>query len=107
MMKRKYKGQTLIEFAVLFIVLVAAFLAMQNYLRRGVQGKWKESLDGMGKQYDPTAVGHTTYTMETNATTEISVANDLGNQTGGYRTWRVDTTNSTENKDEYIKIMGL
>jgi Flp pilus assembly protein TadG len=103
MMKQKRKGQTLLEFVVLFIVLVAAFLAMQNYLRRGVQGKWKENLDSMGKQYDPAANAQTTYSMESNATTEINVINEVG----GYRTWRTDTMNMTEDKDEYIKINGI
>lgn len=104
MLKRKLRtGQTLLEFVVLFIVIIAAFLAMQNYLRRGVQGKWKESLDGMGKQYDPGANAYTTYTMDSNATTEINVI--PGN--AGYTTWRVDTMNMLETKDDYIKINGI
>jgi hypothetical protein len=103
MMKQKRKGQTLLEFVVLFIVLIAAFLAMQNYLRRGVQGKWKENLDSMAKQYDPAANAQTSYTMTQNATTTMNV----NYEAGGYRTWRVDTTNMTEDKTGFIKINGI
>lgn len=103
MMRKKCRGQTVLEFVVLFIVLVAAFLGMQNYLRRGVQAKWKENMDSMGKQYDPKATANTTYSMETNAMTQI----DVVGQPGGYQTWRTDTTNMTETKDDYIKIHGI
>jgi hypothetical protein len=103
MMKQKRKGQTLLEFVVLFIVLVAAFLAMQNYLRRGVQGSWKKSLEGMGTQYDPAANSQTLHQMTSSATTELNVINEVG----GYRTWRVDTMNMSEYKQDTVVINGI
>ena len=85
-----------------------AHLAGQNgaqatLLRRGVQGKWKDTTDSMGKQYDPAATAQTNYTMSTEANTVLNVVNVVG----GYETWRTDTTNMTEDKNEYIKINGL
>jgi len=103
MMKRKRKGQTLLEFVVLFIVLVAAFLAMQNYLRRGIQGGWRKSLEGLGTQYDPAANSQTLHQLISNATTELNVINEVG----GYRTWRVDTANMFEYKQETVEINGI
>ncbi|MFA6378513.1 MAG: hypothetical protein WCX16_01870, partial [Candidatus Omnitrophota bacterium] len=95
--KQKRKaGQTVLEFAVLFIVLVGALLAMQKYIQRGVQGKWKESIDGMGKQYDPAGNTTTSSTMSSNAETTISILPEAG----GYRTWRTDTMNMIEDKTE-------
>ena len=100
---RSNNGQTLLEFVVLFIVLIGAFLAMQNYLRRGVQGKWKESLEGMARQYDPAANVATGYVLIQNATTVINVTDEPG----GYRTWRTDTTNMFEQKMDQIRINGI
>jgi hypothetical protein len=104
-MKRcaKQQGQTILEFVILFIVLVAAFLAMQKYIQRGVQGKWKESIDGMGKQYDPSGNMTVDSTMFSNAETVVNVQQE----DGGYRTWRTDSMNMTENKIEEIHINGL
>lgn len=103
--KFKYskKAQTLLEFVVLFIVIITALLTMQHYLRRGIQGKWHDSLDGMADQYDPAANMQTTYTMTSNASTEINVVNGQG----GYSTWRTDITNTIEDKVENIQINGI
>jgi len=98
--RAKILGQTLLEFVVLFIVLVAAFLAMQKYIQRGVQGKWKENVDGMGKQYDPSGNTTTSSSMETNAETIVNIVP----QAGGFTTWRTDTMNMTEDKTEHIEL---
>ncbi len=94
-------GQTLIEFVVLFIVLVAAFLTMQKYIQRGVQGKWKETVDGMGKQYDPAGNITMTSSMSTNAETIVNVLA----QPGGLTTWRTDIMNMIEDKTEDIHLL--
>lgn len=99
----KQKGQTLLEFAVLFIVLVGALFAMQKYIKRGVQGKWKESIDGMGKQYDPSGNMETTWTLYSNSETNV----DIIPEPQGYRTWRTDISNISENKTEHIILDDL
>ena len=99
----KKKGQTFLEFAVLFVVLVAAFFAMQKYIKRGVQGKWKESVDGMGKQYDPSA----SITSFSNMTSDANTIIEVRPETNGYRTWRTDTMNMLEDKTEVTQINGL
>ena len=50
-MRRRIKGQSTLEYAMIIAVVVAAILAMQIYLRRGVQGKLRESIDSVGAQY--------------------------------------------------------
>ncbi len=97
-------GQTLLEFVVLFIILVAALLAMRKYIQRGVQGKWKESVEGMAKQYDPAGNVDVTYTMNSSADTIVDVVAD---QSGNFHTWRTDTTNMTENKIETTQFSDL
>jgi len=103
--QRKTHGQTLLEFVVLFIVLVAALLAMKKYIQRGVQGKWKESIDGMGKQYDPGGNSITSYSMNSDAETTMEVIKD--GATGNYHTFRTDTMNMVEDKTEQTNIDGL
>ncbi|MDD3374215.1 MAG: hypothetical protein PHY73_00635 [Candidatus Omnitrophica bacterium] len=100
---KKYnkKGQTLLEFVVLFIVIISALIAMRTYIQRGVQGKWKETIDGMGKQYDPLGEVHSTQNMESNSSTLMIV--DVAGASG-YETSRTDVTNMVENKVETITI---
>lgn len=100
---KKRKGQTALEFMVLFIVVIAAFMAMQKYIRRGVQGKWKETIDGMGKQYDPSGNLTVSSSLSSNAETNVNIINEEG----GFRTWRTDTMNMTEDKNEEIRFNGL
>lgn len=61
------RAQSTLEYAVLIGVLVAALIAMQSYIKRGYQGKLKESADSMGQQFSP---GHTTYDYTTTSTTD-------------------------------------
>ena len=49
----KSRAQTTLEYAVLIGVIVAALIAMQRYLKRGYQGKLRESADQMGEQFSP------------------------------------------------------
>ena len=74
--KRFYKaaGQTTIEIAVLIAVIVVALVAMQVYLKRGIQGGLRARVDGIGEQYDHLAargervLSHTTNTTSTTRT---------------------------------------
>lgn len=50
-MFRNRKGQSTLEYAVIITVVIAALLAMQHYMRRGVSGKLRESADRIGEQY--------------------------------------------------------
>jgi uncharacterized protein (UPF0333 family) len=50
---RIHKGQSTVEFGVLLVVIVTALVAMQFYLRRGIQGRLRSGVDSLGEQYDP------------------------------------------------------
>lgn len=67
------RAQTTLEYAILIGVIVAGLIATQVYLKRGFQGKLKESADSMGQQFSP---GHTqsNYTTKsfTNSTETVS-----------------------------------
>ena len=57
------RGQSTLEYAVLIVVIIAALIAMQVYIKRGVQGRLRESSDQIGEQFSPgyTVSNQTTY----------------------------------------------
>lgn len=66
------KGQNTLEYAIVIAVIVAALIAMQNYIKRGVQGKMKQATDDIGEQYSPQNTnGSTTTTLSANSTENI------------------------------------
>lgn len=72
--KMKLKAQTTVEYAVLIACVVAALLAMQIYMKRGIQGKLRAAGDEIGEQYAPTS---TDSSITTNLTSDITVRQDL------------------------------
>ncbi|MDD4907725.1 MAG: hypothetical protein PHJ00_01525 [Candidatus Omnitrophica bacterium] len=62
-LKLNKRGQSTLEYALLIGIIVAALIAMQVYMKRGVQGKLRDSTDQIGDQYSP---GYTTGTVTTN-----------------------------------------
>jgi uncharacterized protein (UPF0333 family) len=69
------RGQSTLEYAVLIVVIIGALLAMQVYVKRGVQGKLRESTDSIGDQFSP---GYTTYNKTTHS---YSATNEEQNAT--------------------------
>ncbi len=53
--QKRTKGQSLVEYVMLIVVVLGAFLVFQKYIARGFAGRWKsvgESM-GQGRIYDP------------------------------------------------------
>jgi len=84
------KGQSTLEYAVLIVVIIVALIAMQTYLKRGIQGRVRESSDQIGEQFSP---GYTTSnrTMSTfsnstevndGSSTTTTIANQWQNRSG-------------------------
>ncbi len=82
------KAQSTLEYAILIGVVVAALIATQVYLKRGYQGKLRESADSAGEQFSP---GYTTYDYTTTATT-------VSNETVIDGESRTDITQQTTNR---------
>ncbi len=59
----KRKGQSTLEYAMIIMVIAAGIIAMQVYMKRGIQGKLRDSTDSIGKQY---SAGETTSKITTN-----------------------------------------
>ncbi len=95
------RGQSIVEYAVIIVIVMAVFLTMQHYVKRGLQGRWKASVDDLGEQYDPRYVnGHTLYTYESISNSEIYTVPG----SGGYWTNRIDSVQSTEKKTGLMKL---
>ena len=95
-MMRNNKGQGTLEYVLVVIIILGVFIAMQNYIKRGFQGRWKASMDDLGDQYDPRLVNSlVTSTVVSNATSQVKVIYD----TGGHWTTRTNETNAKETKD--------
>ena len=94
------KGQSLLEYTILMIIIVAAFMTMQVYIKRGFQGRWKQASDDLGDQYDTTAFNsNVRYTL--NSTTESTVCAVYGvsyNGDVGMITYREDKATTIEKK---------
>ena len=56
------RGQSLLEYSILFAVILSAVLIMQFYIKRGYQGRLKAEADSVGQQYAP---GYTTSKITT------------------------------------------
>ncbi len=50
---RSKRAQAALEYAVIIICVVSALLAMRVYIRRGMQGRLRQSADELGQQYAP------------------------------------------------------
>ncbi len=66
--KKRQKGQSTLEYAILIIIIIGALLSIQVYIKRGVQGRLKSAADDIGTQF---SVGNTNVvkTVTTSSTT--------------------------------------
>ncbi|MFA5346487.1 MAG: hypothetical protein WC315_09475 [Candidatus Omnitrophota bacterium] len=90
------KGQSTAEYAIVIGLVIAAIVAMQVYVKRGIQGKVKDAVDY--KDSSDTVTGTTTqyepyYTQSSMSSTQ-SVADKEDVATGGGVTRTSDTTAS-------------
>ena len=69
--KKRQKGQSTLEYAVLIIIIIGALLSIQVYIKRGIQGRLKSATDDIGTQF---SVGNTNVikTMTTGSRTQES-----------------------------------
>ncbi|MCD4780108.1 MAG: hypothetical protein K8S27_06110 [Candidatus Omnitrophica bacterium] len=49
--KKRQKGQSTLEYAVLIIIIIGALLSIQVYIKRGLQGRFKSAADDIGDQF--------------------------------------------------------
>ena len=98
---RKIKGQTLVEYIVLLMIVIFALVAFSSYFKRGIQGRWKAITDDLGDQYDPRfAAGDIMHHILANTDTRITTIPDVN----GFWTFRTDATNSFESQTGSVVV---
>jgi len=82
---KEKRGQSVVETAVLMLVIVGVLIAMQVYLKRGIQGRLRSGVDSIGEQYDPRATSSSfTINHMSNATTTTNTTTQEKNVNPGY-----------------------
>jgi uncharacterized protein (UPF0333 family) len=79
----KNKGQSILEYAILLGVVIAALLIMQVFVKRGYQGGLKDSADKMGEQF---SAGNTAIQQERSMTGDQTIVEEVatGNEITGF-----------------------
>ena len=103
------KGQTILEYTVIVVIILGVMIAMKDYIKRGIQGRWKTAADNLGDQYDPQYVNSKiTYATQANSQSIVTVQSG-SDQSGstvlqGQWTNRLDISNSLDTKTGYTQI---
>ena len=97
---RNRKGQTILEYTVIVIIILGVMIDMKDYIKRGIQGRWKSATDDFGDQYDPQYVNsNIVFATQVNSISTITVENGTGaSGLQGQWTNRLDTSNAVETK---------
>ncbi|MFA5311068.1 MAG: hypothetical protein WC355_02010 [Candidatus Omnitrophota bacterium] len=97
-MFRGKRGQSTLEYVILIGFVVAALIAMGVYMKRGMQGRLRESTDQIGEQY---SAGNTEaeYTVTTGLTQTESMVS------GGGTTTEIER--NVQRKSGYEKVSGF
>ena len=103
------KGQTLLEYTVILIVILGVMIAMKDYVKRGIQGRWKSSADELSDQYDPQHINSNIFfatqinSMSTVSVVTATYAGPNGPEMGQW-TNRGDLSNTVEKKTEATQV---
>jgi len=100
------KGQSILEYTVILIIILGVLITMKDYVKRGIQGRWKSATDDFGGQYDPQYVNsNINFSTQANSISIVGVVNgqdSSGDQ--GQWTNRVDMSNSVETKNGFTQV---
>jgi len=99
-MLMKRRAQSTLEYALIIAVVVGALIAMQVYVKRGIQGRLKSATDDIGEQYSP---GYTTGTIITTTTTDTqeNLADGVTSTQSTTAQDKATDDETTEYEDEY------
>ena len=70
-----HRGQSIVEYAILLGVVIAALLIMQMFIKRGYQGGLKDAADKMGDQF---SAGGTNITQNRTMSTDQTIISEAG-----------------------------
>lgn len=88
------KAQSMLEYAIVIFAIIAALLAMQVYIKRGLQGRLRQGADELSpQQYEPkNTVSDITVMQNSDITTQTNTIEEQGK----YKTTTTTNINSQE-----------
>ena len=93
------KAQTILEYSILLVIVIVAFITMQTYIKRGFQGRYKQAVDDLGDQYEVNAFsGQTHFALNTLSESRLFVVPAAVSGVNGSYTLREDGSTSREIK---------
>jgi Flp pilus assembly pilin Flp len=105
------KGQNTAEYAILIALVIGAAIAMQTYVKRGMQGSVKFAVDKVKKDDAVTRKGqYEPYYLESSSDTTKSVYQDTTQTEAGGKVTRTIGAEGTEHKTTrtgYEKMRGI
>lgn len=91
--KSKRGQASTLEMVIFIVCVVVALVVMQPYIKRAIQGKLRESADGIGAQYDPKKTKVNFVTTSSSLTrTNVTVGINIGPVTN--TTWATTQVNT-------------
>ncbi len=102
-MSRRFakRAQSTLEYAVIVVVVVVTLIVMMVYVRRAMQGRFKETADDLGRQFSYNATGVinvTSYSQVFENTTQGNVSSTIEHQYQN-RTENLTFPNATESAE--------
>ena len=100
-MRLSKNGQSVTESALLIAVCIAALIAAQLYVKRGIMGKLKEAADATGRQFTPYNIsGNESYSWGVRSSGE-SQSSEKRVVSGGQSGLTNTTFSGNETRDEF------
>ncbi|MDP8265720.1 MAG: hypothetical protein P9M07_02105 [Candidatus Aceula meridiana] len=82
--RKKTKGQSTLEYAVLVVVVLGALMAVQQYLSRGIQGRAKQATDDISDtQFVPDQTVYTKTVVTASNTKEMAQGGETNSELQG------------------------
>lgn len=76
-------GQSALEFTLVLLVVIAAIVAMQIYMKRAVEGKLRSNTDSIGEQFEADNTAWTITTNNTGTTIQRYGSDETGSPVAG------------------------
>jgi len=105
---KNHRGQNTAEYAIVIALIIGAVIAMQIYVKRGLQAKMKDATDsitdkttelGTTKQYEP-------YYSEQSMTSAQKSTSEVEAQEGASKTTKTDQTSTRQGYQTYKDTTG-
>jgi Flp pilus assembly pilin Flp len=101
------RGQSVLEYAILMVIIIAALITLQTYIKRGISGRLKSATDDIGSQYSTAKGSNWIKKVTTNSSTnDITTAGVTQTKMLNATVTNTYEYISTNTDNEYYKNTG-